>query len=267
MVIQDFAVIIILFIFADIVFYMVLMKGLLFTSITGLSPEDKALESQQNTPLFALELQHAPTQLVQPLYGETTTCDMPTEGSLARQQSINFTSLVSHELQNLSIENVRFSPPYDLRVGVTRHVEMVVTQNVVASVTRALNGAFPSNITSLKVSALMTASLHAKGFLVTPLTKPQQRLTSDNSLVWAWDILPTSARNTLLGFDITLNLKTASGDEDRVYSWRGGDVRVSRNSAFVIKAWGRRHWKGLSALLLLLVLYTAYAILSFYQLI
>ncbi|MEO5573734.1 MAG: hypothetical protein ABIR48_04545 [Gammaproteobacteria bacterium] len=234
MVIQDFAVIILLFIFAEIIFYMVIMKGLLFKSITGRTPEEEALAAKEAAPLFSLELRHIPVAYS----GQSRARERAVAGSSnsnLAEQMVDFPAIVRQELQHLNLENTRFVPPYKLRVGESKRVEMIVTQNIVASVTRSLNAAFPSNITSLKAEALMTVSLHAEGFMITPLAEPQQRLGAQAAVQWAWDITPLKTRGRTLGFDIVLNLKTASGDERRKYTWRNGHVEVAGNFYFTLK--------------------------------
>ncbi len=237
MVIQDFALIILLFIFADIIFYMVIMKGLLFKSITGRTPAEEAAAAKEKAPLFSLELCHTPAVSAN-LYRRDPAAASG-GGGQAAEQLVDFAAIVRQELQNLAIENLRFVPPYNLRVGESRRIEMVVTQNIVPSVTKSLNEAFPSNISPLKVGALMSVSLHAEGFSVTPISEAQQRLGSAN-LVWAWNIVPLKARNRTLGFDAVLNLKTASGDEKRTYTWRNAEVEVAGNIYFTLKQFLRR---------------------------
>lgn len=238
MVIQDFALIILLFIFADIIFYMVIMKGLLFKSITGRTPAEEAAAAKEKAPLFSLELCHTPAVSANLYIRDRVAASGG--GGQAAEQLVDFAAIVRQELQNLSIENMRFVPPYNLRVGEPTRVEMAVTQNIVQSVTRAFNEAFPSNISPLKVGALMSVSLHAEGFTVTPLTGVQQRLGADSPLVWAWNIVPLKARNRTLGFDAVLNLKTASGDEKRTYTWRNAEVEVAGNIYFTLKQFLRR---------------------------
>lgn len=258
MVIQDFVVIILLFIFADIIFYMVIMKGLLFTSITGLSPAEEALAAKETAPLFSLELRHTPAAISHSRIQHRAVAG-GANGNLA-EQMVDFTAIVRQELQHLTIENTRFVPPYKLRVGESKRVEMAVTQTVVESVTKSINAAFPANITTLKVGALMTVSLHAEGFDVTPLVETQQRLSAHPTLHWAWNIVPLKARNRTLGFDIVLNLKTASGDERRKYTWRNGHVEIAGNSYFTLKKFLKRRWKPILCALLVTILGGAYAI-------
>ncbi|MEO5702301.1 MAG: hypothetical protein ABIQ54_00165 [Gammaproteobacteria bacterium] len=234
MVIQDFIVIILLFIFAEILFYMVIMKSLLFTSITGRTPAEEALAAKEKAPLFSLELRHTPVASINHPRIHDRAVATGNNGSLA-EQMVNYTAIVRQELQHLTIENTRFVPPYKLRVGESRRVEMVVTQTIVESVTKSVNAAFPSNIITLKVGALMAVSLHAEGFDVMPHVETQQRLGTEPTLYWAWDITPLKARDRTLGFDIVLNLKTASGDERRKYTWRNGHVEVAGNFYFTLK--------------------------------
>jgi hypothetical protein len=263
MVIQDFVVVILLFIFADIIFYMVIMKGLLFTSITGRSPAEEALAAKEKAPLFSLELRHNPIASINRSHAHDRKIMVGANGNLA-EQMVDFTAIVRQELQHLTIENTRFVPPYKLRVGESRRVEMVVTQAIVESVTRSVNAVFPANITTLRVGALMTVSLHAEGFDVTPLVEPQQRLGVQPTIHWTWDIIPLKTNDRTLGFDIVLNLKTANGDERRKYTWRNGHVEVATNLAFTLKKTFKRHWKGMLCVLLAATLGSAYAVWYYY---
>lgn len=258
MVIQDFAIIILLFIFADIIFYMVIMKGLLFTSITGRTPAEEALAAKEKAPLFSVELCYTPATSV----CKSQIYDRAIGGApdIRPEQTVDFTAIIRQELQQLTIENVRFVAPYKMRVGEFKHVEMVVMQDIIDNITQSVNAAFPSNITTLKVGALVSVSLHAEGFEVTPLMQPQQRLGAKTTLHWAWDIIPLKARNRTLGFDIMLNLKTANGDERRKYTWRNSHVEVAGNLYFTIKNFLMRSWKRLLGILAVVICGTAYAI-------
>ena len=243
MVIQDFAVFFVLFIFADIIFYMVVMKGLLVTSITGRSPNDPAPEP--DGPAFTLELRHSPPQ---PVTGLRRFRDQGAHGGARgnlAEQTVDFAAVVRQELQHLNLEKVHFTPPYGLRVGEPALLEMGVTQNVVEGVTRALNEVSPANITTLRIGALMRVNLHAENCVATPLNLVEQRLHPNQVATWAWELVPMRAGDKKLGFDIALNLKTANGEGQRTYSWSGGEVEVGRNPAYGLRRFMKRRWKAL----------------------
>jgi hypothetical protein len=238
--IQTIIVIIVLFIFADIVFYMVIMKGLLFTSIMGPTPAEQARAAKE--PTFALELHHSYAHPEAGLrtgsgYGQSA------DGNLAEEQFFDFAAVVRQELQNLNLENIRFTPAYELRVSVPRRLEMVLTQDILTSVTRAFNMALPAKISALRIRALLKASLTASGSCrVVALNDEQQRISGSGTLTWAWEVTPLKAGFRELGFDLELNLKTADSDEKRTYSWRGGEVLIASNIFFTFKTFCNRHW-------------------------
>lgn len=244
MVIQDFAVYFILFIFADIVFYMVVMKGLLMTSMTGRTPAEQAeLDklAQDNAPTFTVELRHTPAnQAVLPRVRERGAAGTARTG--LAEQIVPFSVVAHQELQNLSLASVRFAPPQALRVGEAARLEMVVNQNIVEGVTKALNAAAPSNITTLSIGALLQATLRADGFVVSTPNPTAQRLKPGAVTVWTWEVVPFKAGARKLGFGLQLDLRTASGEERRSFSWYGGDVEVARNVPFMLKNFLRRYW-------------------------
>lgn len=254
MTIQDFAVFIILFIFADIIFYIVIMKGLLVSSITGPTPADEA-RARQITPGFAVTLAHTPALAVtMPRVREQGG------GRGLAEPLADFDTLVRRELQNLSMPDVRFVPPPYWRAGEGRRLEMTVTQNVVESMTKALNAAAPGNIAALRIAALLHVALCADGCTITPLTPPEQRLGADGALSWAWEVVALKAGEHTLGFDAVLKLRTAGVAEELTYSWHEGRVTAAANRAFALKRFLRRHWKGAATLLTLLAAGAAYAV-------
>lgn len=244
MVIQDFAVYFILFIFADIILYMVVMKGLLMTSMTGRTPAEQAeLDklAQGNAPTFTVELRHTPAnQAMRPWVRERGSANAA-RMELA-EQVVPLSTVAHQELQNLNLAEVRFVPPQGLRVGETARLEMVVNQNIVDGVTRALNAAAPSNITTLSIGALLQATLRADGFAVSTPNPTAQRLKAGTVTVWTWEVVPLKAGTKKLGFDLQLELRTASGEERRSFNWHNGDAEVARNTPFVLKNFLRRYW-------------------------
>ena len=235
---QHIVIIIVLFIFADIVFYMVIMKGLLYTSIMGPTPAEQARAAKE--PTFALELYHHCPLVDEPPRLRHNSANSPS--NLAEEQFFDFTSIVRQELQNLRLDNIRFTPPYDLRLGVPRRVDMILTQDIVGSVTRALNDALPAKITTLKIGALLKASLSGDHFVVVTSDPEEQRLTTGSTLAWAWEVTPLKSGFKAMGFELELNIKTADSDEKRLYTWREGEVRVEGNALFVIKNFLKRYW-------------------------
>lgn len=242
--IQDFAVVIILFIFADIVFYMVIMKGLLFASITGRTPEEIARRASEARPALALALHHTPTATPGQFRTGTRSAGVRGHrGNLAQEGLIDFTALVRHELRNLEMGNIRFESPEDVRVGEPVRLEMMVTQNIVESITKALNDAPHSKITTLRIGACISVSLQADCFTVIPLSPPEQRLAPGVTLHWAWEATPLKKGMHALGLDIALQLNAAGSEERRTSTWRDGHIEVAGNLYFVIKTFLRQRWK------------------------
>ena len=165
--IQDFAVIIILFIFADIIFYVVVMKGLMVKSIQGKSHAE-SLQSQpapHEGPAFTATLLHHP---LRPLAG----------GVLHRNLAPDLQDpamVMRRETNSLSLAEPRFGAPTDLMVGEPARPELLLQQNIVTPITRALNLAAQTKVTTLKIGARLTAELATDHCRVTSLTPPRAK--------------------------------------------------------------------------------------------
>lgn len=227
--IRDFASLIIFIIFADILFYVVVMKGLMVQSITGSSPSDTSDNPRdENAPTFTLTLIHTP-----PVKSWSAVVRGNYEGNLA-EQALDFNVLMRQEMENLDIEDIRFISPYDLKAGQTKRLEMQVIGDILKSMTQALNRASRSNITALRVGALVRVSLVAKDFKIVALTDEELRL-DDSPQQWAWDVTPLKSGVRTFGLDISVKLMIASGEEEKVYSWRDGEVQIEASPLFTLK--------------------------------
>lgn len=242
--IRDFVVVIILFIFADIIFYVVVMKGLMVKSIVSKSPADERRDNpRQEGPAYTVELRHAtPARPERPI-------SLFSVGSQVRAAETvqDLGVVLRQELSYLSVQNFRFVPPHDLMVGEPARLELQLTQNIVEPITRAINHASPVNLTTLKIGARLVAGLRGDGFRITPVTHEEQGLGVQPTLQWAWNVLPLKSGDRSLDLDFTLRLKIPSGEETRVYSWPECKVKVEPNAYFVAKIFIKGHWKGLLA--------------------
>jgi hypothetical protein len=239
--IKDFVVLIILFIFADIVFYVVVMKGLMVKSITEESPLDKQRrESRDGEPGYSGELYHtAPPKAVIPLLAVA-------QGNLA-EQARDLTVVMREQVERLSMRNLHAVAPRDLMVGEGKRLELSISHDIIAPVMRALNHAAPSNVTTLKIGAQLAPALTGAGFRITPVTPVEQSLAGRSSLQWAWEVLPLKGGKRALALDVTLRMKTPAGEETRVYSWPELEVKVESNHFFAVKHFVQNHWKALLA--------------------
>ncbi|MCL5801315.1 MAG: hypothetical protein M1283_02070 [Gammaproteobacteria bacterium] len=247
--IRDFVVVIILFIFADIVFYVVVMKGLMVKSIVSKSPaEERRDNPRQEGPAYTVELRHAaPARLERPI------SLFSVGGQAGAAETVQDLGVVMRqELAYLSVQNFRFIPPHDLMVGEPARLELQLTQNIVEPITRAINHASPAKLTTLKIGAHLIAGLRGDGFRITPVTHEEQGLGVQPTLQWVWNMLPLKAGDRSLDLDLTLRLKIPSGEETRVYSWPECKVRVEPNVYFVAKTFIKDHWKALFAVTALL---------------
>lgn len=235
--IKDFVIFIILFIFADIVFYVVVMKGLMVRSITEESPVDKRRrELQEGEPGYSGELYHtAPLKAVIPLFAAA-------RGNLA-EQAQDLTLVMREQVELLDMRNLRAVAPRDLIAGEGKRLELGVSHDIIAPIMRALNHAAPANVTTLKIGAQLTAALEGAGFRITALTPAEQALAGHSSLQWAWEVLPLRGGKRTLALDVALKMKIPSGEETRVYSWPELEVKVEPNHFFAAKQFVKNHWK------------------------
>ncbi|MBI3343596.1 MAG: hypothetical protein HY028_01755 [Gammaproteobacteria bacterium] len=247
--IRDFVVVIILFIFADIIFYVVVMKGLMVKSIVSKTPaEERRDNPRQEGPAYTVELRHAtPARLERPI------SLFSVGGQVSPAETVQDLGVVMrHELAYLSVQNFRFVPPHDLMVGEPARLELQLTQNIVEPITRAINHASPAKLTTLKIGAHLIAGLRGDGFRITPVAHEEQGLGVQSTLQWAWNVLPLKSGDRSLDLDLTLRLKIPSGEETRVYSWPECKVRVEPNAYFVAKTFIKGRWKALFAVTALL---------------
>ncbi|MCL4316414.1 MAG: hypothetical protein M1527_06210 [Gammaproteobacteria bacterium] len=239
--IKDFVVFIILFIFADIIFYVVVMKGLMVKSITEESPVDKQRrELQDGPPGYSGELYHtAPIKAVIPLFAAA-------QGNLA-EQAQDLTLVMREQVEQISMRNLRAVAPRNLIVGEVKRVELSISHDIIAPVMRALNQAAPANVTTLKIGAQLAPALSGAGFHITALTPVEQALAGRSTLEWAWELLPLRGGKRALALDVSLRVKTPAGEEARVYSWPELEVKVEPNHFFVATRFVKNHWKPLLA--------------------
>ncbi len=242
--IRDFVVVIILFIFADIVFYVVVMKGLMVKSIVSKTPAEERRDNPRlEGPAYTVELRHAaPARLERPV---SLFSAGGQAGAVEPRQDLGV--VMRQELTYLNVQNFRFIPPHDLMVGEPARLELQLTQNIVEPITRAINQASPAKLTTLKIGAQLVAGLHGDGFRITPVTHEEQGLGVQPTLQWAWNLLPLKSGDRSLDLDLTLRLKIPSGEETRVYSWPECNVKVEPNVFFVAKIFIKSHWKTLLA--------------------
>ena len=241
--IRDFIVVIILFIFADIIFYVVVMKGLMVKSIVSKTPaEERRDNPRREGPAYTVELRHAaPVRRL-----ERTVSLFSIGGQAGAAEAVQDLGVVMRqELSYLSVQNFRFIPPHDLMVGEPARLELQLTQNIVEPITRAINQASPAKLTTLKIGAQLIAGLRGDGFRITPVAHEGQGLGVQPTLQWAWNVLPLKSGGRSLDLDLTLRLKIPSGEETRVYSWPECKVKVEPNVYFVAKTFIKGRWKAL----------------------
>ena len=229
-------VIIILFIFADLLFYVVVMKGLMVKSIRGKSHADEMRDrpAREDGPAFSAQLHHHdPEPRLSAVSG--------LHGNLAHALQ-DSALIMRRELGHLNLEDARFIAPRDLQVGEPARLELALAQDIVTPITRALNQAH-AKVTTLKIGAHLTARLSGDGFRVTPLTPVEQSLGAPD-MQWAWRVVPLKTGNRMLALVLDLSLKIPSGEERLHFSWPQCHVMVAPNAYFVLKTFLQRHWKG-----------------------
>ncbi len=233
--VKGIIVIIILFIFADLLFYVVVMKGLMVKSIRGKSHADEIHDqpASADEPAFSAQLRHHDP-------APQLSAVSHLHGNLAHELQ-DSPLIMRRELGHLNLEDVRFIAPHDLQVGEPARLELVLTQNIVSPITRALNQAH-AKVTTLKIGAHLTAQLSGDGFSITPLTPAEQGL-ANTDLQWAWKVLPLKAGRRRLALELELWLKIPSSEEALHFSWPECNVKVEPNAYFVLKTFLRRHWK------------------------
>lgn len=233
--VKGFVVIIILFIFADLLFYVVVMKGLMVKSIRGKSHADEMRDQlpHEAGPAFSAKLHHHDPEprlsAVSGLHGNLAP---------ALQDPV---LIMRRELGRLRLEDVRFIAPRDLMVGEPARLELALAQSIVTPITRALNQAH-AKVTTLKIGAHLNAQLSGDCFRLTPLAPAEQGLAHPD-LQWAWEVVPLKSGRRTLALDLDLSLKIPSSEETLHFAWPECSVEVEPNAYFVLKTFLRRHWR------------------------
>lgn len=235
--VKGIVVVIILFIFADLLFYVVVMKGLMVKSIRGKSHADEMRDQppHEDGPAFSAKLRHRDPEprlaVVSSLHGNLAH---------ALQDSA---LIMRRELGHLGLDDVRFIAPRDLMVGEPARLELALAQNIVNPITRALNQAAPAKVTTLKIGAHLTALLSGDGFRLTPLAPAEQGLANPD-MQWAWEVVPLKAGERALALALDLSLKIPSSEETLHFAWPECNVKVEPNAYFLLKTFLQSHWKG-----------------------
>lgn len=216
----DIAFIIVLFLLFDIIFYLVVVKGMMVKSIIGKEDQQRRIRNK-DAPVFMVEILHAINQSKANIAGSDISLDN------------NANDLLKHEIEGLSLEKIDFLPPLELMVGIPTKVDVLVHQNFSEHITQCLKKIDDSKIKTLKVGAYLSAKLNAEGFEILSGPECEQLANSENR--WEWEVIPTKAGQVTMGIDLGIRVAIPSGEYNRNFSWPGSAVQITANAVFIIK--------------------------------
>lgn len=217
----DFAFVIVLFVLFDLVFYLVVVKGMMVKSIIGKEDQQRRIRDK-NAPVFVVEILHG-----------AVNASANTAGSDITTNTADSHNLLKQEVKNLSLEKIDFLPPLELMVGIPTKVDVLVNQNFSDHLTQILKKADAGKISTLKVGAYLTAKLNAEGFQITSGTQSEQLATGENR--WEWQVIPTKAGQVTMGIDLNIRVEIPNGEESRHFAWPGSAVHVTANAVYMLK--------------------------------
>jgi hypothetical protein len=92
--------------------------------------------------------------------------------------------------ESLPIGKVVFNPPYEMRVGITEHVEARITKSVTEELTKGLKGKGEPLFEYIKVSPIMIVDLKGDNFNIKPLFSNNELVIKSDYTQWEWDVTP-----------------------------------------------------------------------------
>lgn len=234
----DIATIIVLFLLFDIMFYLVIIKGMMVKSIIG-KDNQPSRRLNKDDPNFLIQFlrcadaeQETNKQAVVQSLGSIHT----------EYTSRPFTpmDIVSRELDLLSLEKIDFYPPEELMVGIPVKLTAEVCHDITASIKDSLNQIIPNNIKTLKIGGSIRAEIFAPGFQVTALNDHEQQLSQENNR-WTWEVMPLKAGKRNMGIHLNIKIKIPAGEQIKSFAWPGSTVYITANAYYTMKVFLKKN--------------------------
>lgn len=236
--VTDIATVIVLFLLFDIIFYLVIIKGMMIKSIIG-KDHQPLRRLNKDEPNFLIQFLRC-TDMEQDTYRTTIAQSL---GSIHTEYtSAPFTpmGIVSRELDLLSLEKIDFYPPEELMVGIPVKLTAEIYHDITAAIKDSLNQIIPNNIKTLKIGGSIRAEVFAPDFQITALSDHEQQLGRENNR-WTWEVMPLKAGKRNIGIHLNIKIKIPAGEQIKSFAWPGSTVYITANAYYTLRVFLKKY--------------------------
>jgi hypothetical protein len=131
-------------------------------------------------------------------------------------------AFVRETLSTLTIGQYVFNPPKEMTVGEKERIEVRISEDIAADLTKDLKGrGTPQIDKSIEVGTFMKVRLccgppgHGHPFDIVPLNEAEQVVADNRITEWAFDVTPRESGNQKLQLIITVRIKLSGMDEEK----------------------------------------------------
>lgn len=236
--VTDIATVIVVFLLFDIIFYLLIIKGMMFKSIIG-KDHQPLRRLNKDEPNFLIQfLRCADTEQD----ANRTAVAQSLGGAHTEYTPAPFTpmDIVSRELDLLSLEKIDFYPPEELMVGIPVKLTAEICHNITASIKDSLNQIIPNNIKTLKIGGSIRAEIFAPDFQITALSDNEQQLRQENNY-WTWEVMPLKSGKRNMGIHLNIKIKIPAGEQGKSFAWPGSTVYITANGYYTLRVFLKKY--------------------------
>ena len=172
-------------------------------------------------------------------------------------------SKINEEIEKLSFGQVLSNIPKIMKIGKKERIEVRISKDLEADITKKLKGTGTPEIGISKVGEFMKVRLSGDHFKISALNEEEQIVADDTYTEWAWDVVPLKSKIQVLHFHVTIRIKLEGTEEKRDYPVIDKEVYVKVNPVYSTKVFAVNNWKWiLTALIIPLVGWIVRMVLS-----
>lgn len=175
-------------------------------------------------------------------------------GKKSNLEMANLSSTISDELNNLSLGQILFNPPKEMKVGRSERIEVRIIQNLKTDLFENLKGRGIPEVSIEKVAPFMKVKLSGDCFDINALHEEGQIVSEGGYTEWAWDVLPLKSGSKKLHLLISVRIKLSFGEEKKDFPIIDKDVKVNVNPIYSTKHFISNNWRWLATALILPIL-------------
>lgn len=179
---------------------------------------------------------------------------MPKDTPGFLNNSIDWALLMREELDKLSLGQILFNPPNEMKVGQSDRIEVRISQNLKIDIHNNLKGKGLPEIFINKVSPFMKVRLSGNDFDIITLHEEGQIVSKDDYTEWAWDVMPLKAGIKALHLLISVRIQMSLREEKKDFPIIDKDVKVNVNPIYTTKRFIKNNWKWIATALILPIL-------------